>query len=430
MELKKSTTTSEMLPETFDTSRKSFADLENENKRLKHSLDLYRRQKETLELIGIPLISGNNRYVAVDNIILALMIGAFAVSVTLGISMIKDGIEGGNPALYHFQGETPLLDAVLLTAAALGPTSVAIVVKIIQSIPDMSSIEGMYGNRQRMMMKLNHKIDTFWMNLGYHSGEYKEGLHRVTYPEAASNMARKLAQNAGLTASDKLVDIGFGYGDQDFLFHREFGVKDITGFNLCMTNVEIATQRAKKDGLEKIIDFRYGDAVKIPLTEKVADKVFSLESAFHYETREDFFREAFRILKPGGILATADYIPKPGVEVPEWAIPPCIPAYNVYDINRYTALLTQIGFTDISIEDITKDVWMWPNPKWEKIAKHKYGVFDGWFDVQYPLQPLEDALGIKESLVSSDIGVGFRLLFVYLYYSNYYIITAKKPENL
>jgi len=92
--------------------------------------------------------------------------------------------------------------------------------------------------------------------------------------------------------------------------------------------------------------------------------------------------------------------------------------------------LTQIGFTDISIEDITKDVWMWPNPKWEKIAKHKYGVFDGWFDVQYPLQPLEDALGIKESLVSSDIGVGFRLLFVYLYYSNYYIITAKKPENL
>jgi ubiquinone/menaquinone biosynthesis C-methylase UbiE len=42
------------------------------------------------------------------------------------------------------------------------------------------------------------------------------------------------------------------------------------------------------------------------------DRVVALECAFHFSTREEFFREAFRVLRRGGAIATADLLARPG----------------------------------------------------------------------------------------------------------------------
>ena len=97
-----------------------------------------------------------------------------------------------------------------------------------------------------------------WLNLGYWQTAR-------TYPEAASAMARLVAEAAQLGANDRLLDVGFGFAEQDFFWLEHYGVKSITGLNITPMQVERAKQRAAQRGLEARLDLRVGSATDVPL---------------------------------------------------------------------------------------------------------------------------------------------------------------------
>src|SRR5262249_8501777 len=121
-----------------------------------------------------------------------------------------------------------------------------------------------------------------WLNLGY----WKSAR---TYPEAATAMACLLADAAQLGPNDELLDVGFGFAEQDFLWLQKYGVKRITGLNITPMHVERANQRAKERKLDHKVDLRIGSATEMPFPDNSFDKVTALESAFHFNTREKFF---------------------------------------------------------------------------------------------------------------------------------------------
>jgi microcystin synthetase protein McyJ len=189
-----------------------------------------------------------------------------------------------------------------------------------------------------------------WLNLGY----WKTAR---TYPEAAAALATKLAEFAALCSNDRLLDVGFGFAEQDFYWLQHYDVKHITGVNITAMQVERSKQRVQARKLADRIDLRVGSATQLDFEANSFDKVTALECAHHFDSRQQFFEEAFRVLRPGGRLATADGIASAGdprlgfinrLALKRW----CVPLTNVYDTAEYTRRLNAIGFVNVRSESI------------------------------------------------------------------------------
>jgi ubiquinone/menaquinone biosynthesis C-methylase UbiE len=162
---------------------------------------------------------------------------------------------------------------------------------------------------------------------------------------------------ASLQPGQTVIDLGSGGGIDCFLAAKRVGDKGrVIGVDMTAEMIEKARSNKVKVGTENV-EFRLGEIEHLPVADGTADVVISNCVINLSPDKKQVFREAYRVLRPGGRLAVSDIVtdgslPEDVKSSPSaWAT--CIA--GALDVKDYVAAIEAAGFLEVEITPVYMD---------------------------------------------------------------------------
>jgi len=254
-----------------------------------------------------------------------------------------------------------------------------------------------------------------------HFGYYPQGHKQLSMSEALRLMEDELAQRLALDRGALVLDAGCGEGGTALHLAGNYGLR-IQGVDLMDSSVEIARKKAKDLGLAERVTFHTGDYTELTYAKGTFDGVYAMETLVHVADFGKALQGFRRVLKAGSRLVLFEYslLPREKMTSRQRAIVDLVVEESAmhslpaFSHGQFPNLLSQAGFGDIAVENITPRVM----PMLTKFYRFAY----------FPYQLIK-FFGLQRQFVNATCAVEWYRDIVKNDLWRYNIISASKPAE-
>jgi SAM-dependent methyltransferase len=159
---------------------------------------------------------------------------------------------------------------------------------------------------------------------------------------------RSFLDQVAIAAEDHVLDIGCGIGGASRFAAQTYGCR-VTGIDLTAAYVETGNVLCSWFELQHRVNLVQGNALTMGFSANTFDKAFILHVGMNVADKESLAEEAWRVLKPGGVLGIYDVM-RLGIEELTFPVPwATVPeSSSVASLDEYKEALSKVGFEVVS----------------------------------------------------------------------------------
>jgi sarcosine/dimethylglycine N-methyltransferase len=176
-----------------------------------------------------------------------------------------------------------------------------------------------------------------------------------------------LAERARIRSGSQVADFCAGLaGPARYLAHKYGAI--VTCIELNPHRAAGAADLTRRVALDRRVRIVRGDVMRVPIAPETMDAVVSQEALLHVPDKPAALAEAYRVLRRGGRLAFTDWaLHRPLQAGDAEAMWRGIAAQSVRSFIAYPRILSEIGFRNVMVEDLTVD--------WGTILEERFAMY-------------------------------------------------------